>query len=154
MRARRRKVKFSTDHARSSAGQSSRKHTPSQSLRLPQELMADHARHTVNIPPAFVSFPALADPVSTSTSTAQVKTIEECLPLLRAAYDNPQDALDLNWFGVPRLDRDGHVEFLENALGQFPANFVGIDSSRPWMVYWGLLGLYFLGEDTSSYADR
>ena len=154
MRAKRRRVIFPVGHVPGSPRPRNPNQKPSQSLRYPQKLMADGSGGVVNINPAFSSLPLLTDPVSTSTSTAQAGTVQECLPLLRAALDTPPETSGLNDSGAPRLDREAHIEFLENALGQFPANFVGIESSRPWMVYWGLMGLYFLGEDTSSFANR
>jgi len=31
---------------------------------------------------------------------------------------------------------------------------VGVDSSRPWMVYWALMGLHLLGEDVVPFRSR
>jgi hypothetical protein len=47
-----------------------------------------------------------------------------------------------------------HIDFLRDALGEHPAPFVGIDASRPWMVYWSLMGLHLLGEDVTDYRTR
>jgi len=84
----------------------------------------------------------------------QEKTLRECLPLICVREDSDWDPFGFNQHGVPRLDRERHIEFLKDALGEFPPRFVGVDASRPWMVYWALMGLYLLGEDVTSYRSR
>lgn len=121
----------------------------------PRELkMTDSPIDYVHIPAIFSNYPTLKDPVTTPTSVAQAETVKECLPLLTAAYDASQNPLDFNEHGVQRLNRGDHVQFLRYALDRFPSSFVGIDSSRPWMVYWALMGLYLLGEDVTTYREK
>ncbi len=116
--------------------------------------MADAGAAFPSIPSAFSAPPSIKDPLVTATSSAQDETVQECLPLILSAADSAQDPFDFNQHGVPRLDRQQHIEFLKDALGDFPAQFVGVDASRPWMVYWGLTGLHLLGEDASVYRSR
>ena len=100
-------------------------------------------------PPLFSEFPPIRDALETNSSKVQDETIEECLPFLT----EPQ--LDLNVFGIPQLRRKQHVTFLRHALeNKYPANFVSIDASRPWIPYWALTGLSLLGEDVSQYGGR
>ena len=105
-------------------------------------MAAGSDRPLLDIPQYFSNPPVVKDSLVTATSSAQDKNLEECLPLLTDPW------------GVPRLDREQHIEFLKAALEEFPAKFVGVDASRPWMVYWGLTGLYLLGEDVTSYRTR
>ena len=106
------------------------------------------------IPSTFSAPPTIRDSLVTATSAAQDETVQECLPLILSAEGAAQDPFDFNQHGVPRLDRQQHVEFLNDALGDFPAQFVAADASRPWMVYWGLTGLNLLGDDVSVYRSR
>jgi protein farnesyltransferase subunit beta len=46
-----------------------------------------------------------------------------------------------------RLLRAAHVKYLTNGLGVLNAGFVSLDSSRPWICYWVLHGLYLLGKE-------
>lgn len=107
-----------------------------------------------SIPPYFRQPPVLIDELETSTSTLQAATVNECLPLLKAIEDPSRSPFDFNQFGVFSLQREDHVRFLHENLAQFPARFVGIDASRPWMVYWALAALHMLGEDVSSMRSR
>ena len=116
--------------------------------------MAHSNTDFVTIAEAFVSPPLLRDEIITSTSEAQDETLHSCLPFLKAAFDPTRSPLDFNQHGVPRLNRNEHVRYLERALEKFPASYVGLDSSRPWMVYWGLMGLVFLGEEVESFRER
>lgn len=106
------------------------------------------------IPSAFSTPPAIRDSLVTATSAAQDENIEETLPLIKATAEANRDLFEYNKYGVPRLDRLRHIDFLRDALGDHPAPFVGIDASRPWMAYWGLMGLYLLGEDVTDYRTR
>lgn len=101
----------------------------------------------VSIPSLFRKPPPLQDPIVSSTTVAQQETIDECLPFLTAALDPTENPLQYNEFGIPKLRVEDHVDFLHQNLSQFPARYVGYDASRPWLVYWGLLSLYLLGED-------
>ncbi|RMZ82773.1 hypothetical protein DV738_g1494, partial [Chaetothyriales sp. CBS 135597] len=108
----------------------------------------------VSIPSYYLTEPPLIDDLTTKTSELQQDTIDECLPLLQAALDASQDPNDFNASGVPELRKSDHIAFLEDSLATFPARFVGLDASRPWMVYWALLGLHLLGEDVSQQRQR
>lgn len=105
-----------------------------------------------NIPALFTDRPSIRDPLVTKTSELQDETVNECLPFLKgvaSAQDGP-----FNPFGVPRLNRDEHIEYMYDSLEEFPGKFVGLDSSRPWMVYWALTGMYLLGEDISQFREQ
>lgn len=106
------------------------------------------------LPDYFRRAPALIDSLETETSVLQADTVGECLPLLNAVEDPSRNPFDLNDFGVPRLEREKHIDFLRANLKEFPAPFVGLDASRPWMVYWALVSLYMLGEDVSHFRPR
>ncbi|RMZ83889.1 hypothetical protein DV737_g1440, partial [Chaetothyriales sp. CBS 132003] len=108
----------------------------------------------VSIPAYYLNEPPLVDNLATETSDLQQKTIDECLPLLGAAFDASKDPGDFNAFGVPDLSKADHIAFLERNLATFPAHFVGLDASRPWMIYWALLGLHLLGEDVTQKGQR
>ncbi|KAL2002027.1 hypothetical protein VTN02DRAFT_780 [Thermoascus thermophilus] len=106
----------------------------------------------VAIPTLFQIPPPIRDSLSTETSRLQDETVDKCLPFLRGI--EPTQRGPFNPFGVPALQRDAHVEYLYDSLEEYPSNFVGIDSSRPWMVYWALAGLSMLGEDVSKFRER
>ena len=89
--------------------------------------------------------------LETTTSEAQQKATAECLPLL---LGEDTQGLELNTHGLPHLRREKHAEFLHNTLGNLPAPYQVIDASRPWLFYWALAGLSFLGEDVSQYRER
>lgn len=93
------------------------------------------------------TFNLFHDDLQTTTSEAQERTTEECLPLLRGEKSL---GLPINSHGIPHLNRTKHAEFLENFTGPLPAPYVAIDASRPWMFYWTMAGLSFLGEDVTS----
>lgn len=118
------------------------------------QTMADLDDFPAHVPAHFLRPPPLLDDLVTSTSEVQEKTLEECLPLLRAAGDPTRSPFDFNEFGLPELRRGSHIDFLHENLSEFPAPFVGLDASRPWLAYWGLMGLYFLGEDVTPMRQR
>ncbi|KAH0537238.1 hypothetical protein FGG08_005940 [Glutinoglossum americanum] len=106
------------------------------------------------VPKLFTSLPALRDLLKTDSSDVQDITIQECLPFLAGSKGKGKSTFDFNTRGVPNLDRKAHIAFLHSSLGELPAGFVGVDASRPWMLYWALAGLYLLGEDISAYRGR
>lgn len=116
--------------------------------------MTDSENLLSSIPSPLREPPAIVDTLETETSRLQEATLQECLPLLRALADPNRSPFDFNEFGVPSLEREDHINFLHENLEEFPAPFVGIDASRPWMVYWALSALYMLGEDISSFQSR
>jgi protein farnesyltransferase subunit beta len=103
------------------------------------------------IPVIFTQPPAICDPLDTETTDLQTATREKCLPFLKGTHSSQSDH---NEHGVPALKRDLHVAYLYDSLEDYPAGFVAMDASRPWMVYWGLAGFAMLGEDTSIFRDR
>ncbi|KIW89170.1 uncharacterized protein Z519_10022 [Cladophialophora bantiana CBS 173.52] len=116
--------------------------------------MATMDNANYQIPPYFRQPPPLLDTLETETSTVQNETVNECLPLLNGINDPSRGPFDFNEFGLPCLEREAHIGFLKQSLDEYPAPFVGIDASRPWMVYWALVGLYMLGEDVSVFRAR
>jgi protein farnesyltransferase subunit beta len=106
------------------------------------------------IPQYFGQSPALIDDLRTQTSTVQGETVEECLPLLNAVNNPSLNPFEFNEFGLPGLEKENHTAFLHENLSKFPHYFVTVDASRPWMVYWALLGLHLLGEDVSTLRSR
>ncbi|KAK8121072.1 Terpenoid cylases/protein prenyltransferase alpha-alpha toroid [Apiospora kogelbergensis] len=114
--------------------------------------MADYSTRGSRLPidVLYTSEPPIVDPLVTTTSKAQDQTIDQCLPLLRAADSN----LEYNANGVPRLHRERHIKYLETTLGNLPAAFVGADASRPWCMYWALNALSLLGADVSKFREN
>jgi hypothetical protein len=87
-------------------------------------------------PAHFLFPPEIKDTLATATSAAQDETLQECLPLINGTDKSHHSPFDYNRHGVLRLDRSQHVNFLRDALGEFPRGFVTVDASRPWMVYY------------------
>ncbi|KDB20981.1 hypothetical protein H109_07104 [Trichophyton interdigitale MR816] len=107
------------------------------------------------IPSLFATQPPLLNELQTDTSRAQAEVVGRCIPLLRGEESESAGVpLPLNRHGVPSLARELHVEYLLDALGEYPGRFVGLDASRPWMVYWALTGLALLGEDITLFRKR
>lgn len=104
------------------------------------------------IPPLFTELPPIRDSLVTETSQSQDETVQECLPFLKGR--SPALYAPFSDRGLPRLYRHVHKAFLIDALGDYPAKFVGLDASRPWMVYWALTGLCILGEDVKKYRKE
>lgn len=92
----------------------------------------------------------IEDTYTTDTSTVQDDTYAVIAPFLEG---NPFD-FSLNAAGLPTLQRDLHAKFLKKALGDYPAPFAQMDSSRPWLVYWSLQSMSALGLDISMYQER
>lgn len=109
-------------------------------------------RPGVGVPALFSEPPAIRDPLTTETTHLQDETVAKCLPYLQGS--KPTQKGPFNPHAVPALQRDDHVAFLYDALEDYPASFVALDASRPWMVYWSLAGLSLLGEDVSHFRDR
>lgn len=88
----------------------------------------------------------LHDDLETDSSQLQEATVRECAP-----YMSPY----LGWDGpLPSLDSEQHIDFLLSHLQCLPPQYVGYDASRPWLVYWSLMGLHLLGQDISEYRAR
>ncbi|KAL7622274.1 CAAX farnesyltransferase (FTase) subunit beta [Parahypoxylon ruwenzoriense] len=102
------------------------------------------------VPDLFTTRPPIRDTFATTSSMLQDATEIECLPFLTAEID----FIRYNQYGVPHLDRERHIRFLRKHLGKLPSQYVSLDASRPWMLYWCLNGLSLLGTDVSSYRDN
>lgn len=103
------------------------------------------------IPALFTQPPPIRDPLVTETSDLQDATLNKCLPFLKGTQSQ-QDPL--NACGVPALQRPDHTAFLYDSLEDYPSGFVTLDASRPWMGYWGLTGLFLMGEDPTLFRER
>ena len=119
-----------------------------------EEPLTESRTGSSTIPQTFAQSPAVAHSFSTKTSIAQDETVKECLPYLKGIDDPANDPFEYNEHGVRRLDREEHVEYLTSHISDYPAGYVGYDASRPWLMYWGLMGLYLLGKDITSYRNR
>lgn len=104
-----------------------------------------------NLPAIFKSLPLIKDPLITETSISQDRTIQECLPFLAG---EGRSLFDLNRHAIPGLEREKHIEYLHDCLGELPAGFVAFDAARPWLIYWTLTGLCLLGENVDRYRSR
>ncbi|ATY59604.1 Terpenoid cylases prenyltransferase alpha-alpha toroid [Cordyceps militaris] len=102
------------------------------------------------IPGLFTSQPPIIDALETESSQLQQETIDECLPFL----SGEEHAGKCNQHGIPRLDKQRHVKFLQKQLGRLPPQMTAADPSRPWFFYWSLAALALLGEDVSAYRER
>lgn len=100
------------------------------------------------------SFCPIRDSLRTKTSLLQDETMEKCLPLLAGLEGSQRDPADWNTGGLPRLEREKHIGFLHQWLKPLAAGYVGVDASRPWILYWVLAGLSLLGEDVQRYKER
>jgi len=105
-----------------------------------------------NVPSIHTSLPPIQDGLRTESSVTQDETIQECLPYL--AGIGIRSLFDYNEHGIPSLDREKHIEYLHERLGDLPPGFVAYDAARPWLLYWTLTGLCLLGEDVDQYRSR
>ena len=101
------------------------------------------------VPGLFTSFPPIRDTLVTDTSQSQDETAEHCLPLHAGASGS---FLHLNSHGIPRLNQEKHVRFLNNTIQN--AKYIPYDALRPWVIYWSLTGLSVLGEDLAQWRRR
>lgn len=114
------------------------------------------------IPNLFTTWPPIRDPLETESSILQDETIQECLPLLAGIEGSSSPVLGFNAHArtqththdIPRLERAKHVKFLHHSFEELSTRYVGYDASRPWIIYWVLLGLCLLGEDVTQYRER
>eukprot|EP00931_Biecheleriopsis_adriatica_P011449 TRINITY_DN11253_c0_g1_i2.p1 TRINITY_DN11253_c0_g1~~TRINITY_DN11253_c0_g1_i2.p1 ORF type:complete len:452 (-),score=74.78 TRINITY_DN11253_c0_g1_i2:100-1431(-) len=89
------------------------------------------------------------DCLPTLTSQEQVKVEKDVLNCFKSFLMNVNDQDEI------RLDRDLHSSWLQRGLQKLPANFCGLDASRPWFVYWISHALEVLGEyDESIWASK
>jgi protein farnesyltransferase subunit beta len=118
----------------------------------PAENMASQELPRPGIPALFTQPPPIRDPLVTETIDLQDATLKKCLPFLKGIHSTQKGPF--NACGVPALQRDDHVAYLYDSLEDYPAGFVAMDASRPWMVYWALAGLSLLGEDVTRVRQR
>lgn len=109
-------------------------------------------RFVPDVPALFTSLPPIRDPLVTHTSEQQLQNAGECLACLQGVAEGGKTAFDFSSHGVPRLEREDHIEFLKDALQH--ARFMAYDPSRPWVVYWTLTGLSLLDQDVTLYRQR
>jgi len=102
-------------------------------------------------PTIFLHAPLLHDELVTGTSEAQDKVMQACMELMSG---KEQEIQDFNSHGIPKLQRQKHIKFLQRVLGKYPHQYQGMDASRPWLVYWALAGLSILGEEVLQYRER
>lgn len=133
----------------------STKRTIEEKQKQKKQKKQKNKKNTMAIPSLFATQPPLLNELQTDTSRAQAEVVGRCIPLLRGEESESAGVpLPLNRHGVPSLARELHVEYLLDALGEYPGRFVGLDASRPWMVYWALTGLALLGEDITLFRKR
>ena len=118
-------------------------------LGLHENTTVSNAPDDFPIPELFTSLPPIKDPLITATSRSQDETAEHCLEF---HANTSRSSFDLNSQGIPRLNREDHVHYLEGAIQK--AKFLGYDAVRPWIIYWCLTGLTVLGEDLAQWRDR
>lgn len=100
-------------------------------------------------PALYSHLPPLVDTLKTKTSEDQQETVKSILPY----HTSNPTGFDLNSHGVPHLVRKKHLEYAEDGLTEYPAQFVVIDASRPWIPYWSLFAISVLGGDTSKFRE-
>lgn len=109
---------------------------------------------STEIPTHQQEWPPIQDSLATQTTELQERTIRECLPLLLAANQPGSNPYDFDEHGYHLLNKEAHIDFVKDGLEQLPAQFVAMDASRPWLMYWSLMSLYILGKDVKPFKDR
>ncbi|KAF2224914.1 terpenoid cyclases/protein prenyltransferase alpha-alpha toroid [Elsinoe ampelina] len=102
-------------------------------------------------PALYSTLPILKDDLETETSVKQDAVAELCRQLMSG---EEREIHDLNSHGIPKLQRQKHINFMHKSLGTYPPAYQAMDASRPWILYWALAGLAHMGEDVSIYRDR
>ncbi len=111
--------------------------------------------YSPRIPEIHTRPPLLSDPLRTESSLLQDATVEECLPYLRGEPGKGGERMDEH--GLPPLNREEHAGFLADTLEEMPHDWVSVDASRPWILYWAFCGLCVLGkreEVRARYRER
>ena len=111
--------------------------------------MSTNDTDTFSVPKLFTSLPPIKDALVTGTSLSQDQTANACLPLHAGSS---RSLFDLNPRGIPRLDREAHVGFLNETIQN--AIHIPYDALRPWIIYWTLTGLCVLGQNLEKWRDR
>ncbi|KAJ5090247.1 hypothetical protein N7532_008931 [Penicillium argentinense] len=155
----RRKVRFPLAHLKTAPlatqhQQQQQRHKPKRPGKpsTGESLSGKMASPARRIPALFTQPPPIRDPLVTETIDLQDATMNKCLPFLKGVADSQPGPF--NACGVPALQRDDHIAYLYDSLEDYPAGFVAMDASRPWMVYWALAGLTLLGESVSRVNQR
>lgn len=126
---------------------------PSKSTKqIDPSKMTSQQKPRPGIPALFTQPPPIRDPLVTETIELQDATLEKCLTFLKGLHISQKGTFNAS--GVPALERDSHVAYLYDSLEDYPAGFVAMDASRPWMVYWALAGLTLLEEDPTRFRER
>lgn len=120
-----------------------------QQLSHQEYTMSSSDREDFTVPQIFTSLPPIRDALVTDTSHSQDQTARDCLPLHAGTS---RSLFDLNPQGIPRLNREAHVNFLNEAIQN--AIHIPYDALRPWIVYWTLTGLSLLGENLDKWRTR
>ncbi|KAI8619934.1 terpenoid cyclases/protein prenyltransferase alpha-alpha toroid [Chytriomyces sp. MP71] len=87
------------------------------------------------------------DGVPTDTSTLQTETEDSIFALLSGSTAVPHQTNARNRRLV--LSRTAHIRFLKGGLKGLSRNFVSLDASKPWILFWILHALDLLGETLS-----
>mmetsp|Transcript_5893 Transcript_5893/g.6125 ORF Transcript_5893/g.6125 Transcript_5893/m.6125 type:complete len:446 (+) Transcript_5893:1476-2813(+) len=97
----------------------------------------------------------------THTSREQISTEKQCSSYLSSILDYSKSTLnDMQKIGLLNNDlqfkllREKHVNFLLSNISKLPQQFVSLDASRPWMIYWITHGLALLGNDAQVFHER
>lgn len=118
-------------------------------LSLQEDTIHSNGTDEFSVPELFTSLPSIRDSLVTNTSLSQAETAKHCLPLHAGTG---RSLFDLDPRGIPRLNQEGHVEFLNDAIQN--AKHIPHDALRPWILYWCLTGLSVLDEDLEKWRDR
>lgn len=125
---------------------------PPRSLRLAKMTDTDNIPSHPGVPALYQEQPPIRNSLVTQTVEAQNETVEQCLPFLKGSHSSQKGPF--NEHGVPALQRNDHVTYLHESLEEYPADWVALDASRPWMSYWALAALSLLGEDVTKFRSR
>ncbi|KAK6505320.1 CAAX farnesyltransferase (FTase) subunit beta [Arthrobotrys musiformis] len=94
------------------------------------------------VPAMHLNLPFILDDLKTETSQKQLSTARNIMKSVNQQF-------------LPSLDKATHIEFLLSPLDEgLSGGFVGLDASRPWLLYWCTNALSLLGEDVGIYNDR
>lgn len=150
---RRRRVQFKRSAAQVSPADSAPSSKTSDDASYAMAQTEDDFEPFMVIPPHLTRGLPILDPLDTATSDLQARTVRECLPFMTTVNDPSSNPFDFDEHGIPLLDREAHIGFVQNCLGELPPQFVAMDASRPWLMYWSLLSLHIMGEDITKFSS-
>ncbi|GMT11014.1 hypothetical protein PFISCL1PPCAC_2311, partial [Pristionchus fissidentatus] len=84
------------------------------------------------------------DCLPTKTSEEQIKVEEEIAVTVGQFL-----ATRVEGEKAPHFNRELHIAYVVSYLKQLPTSYQGLDSSRPWLCYWGVHSLNLLGYQMS-----